>query len=220
MAFHFCYNESPDIQKTTCDGHNATQTLGGINRSLIKNGKIWWYPNKVDLDVNSLDFMYTPGIYNYWGLELETLKIGDEQQPIEPTPSSKKPAAIFDHASYGRGVPLSPNAYQRLISLAAATPISLDNPPNNGNQSFYAIDCKKTNELPLISYQFKESSKQWTVKPLHYVEKVANGTCVLNVRTLATGNQFIGNFGETFSKDKYIVFNYEKLEVGLAEVAW
>ncbi|KAI1365300.1 eukaryotic aspartyl protease [Xylaria arbuscula] len=219
VAFHYCYNGSPDAQ-VTCNGHNATQTLGGINRRLIKYDKIWWYTNKVFPDVNNLDFEYSPGIYNYWGVELEALKIGNAGQPVESPPSMDGPAAIFDHASYGRGMPLSPNAYRKLIGLAEAVPIDLEEPPNNGNQSFYSVDCGRIDSLPAISYQFKGSSKEWDVTPHHYVEKVANGTCVLNVRTLASGDQFIGNFGETFSKDKYIIFDYENLKVGIADLQW
>lgn len=52
-----------------------------MNRSLIKHDKVWWYTNKVFLDVNSLDLEYSPGIHNYWGIELEALKIGNESQP-------------------------------------------------------------------------------------------------------------------------------------------
>jgi hypothetical protein len=219
VAFHYCYNESPDTAKETCGGHNATQTLGGFNKNLVKNQKIWWYTNKVFPDVNTRDFVYKPGLYNYWGLELETLKIGNASQHITATPADHGPAAIFDHASYGRGTPLSPNAYERLVAQTGGKPVTLENPPNNGNQSFYAVDCDKSDTFPTITYQFKGSSKEWHVTPLHYVEKV-NDTCVLNVRTLATGDQFIGNFGETFSKDKYIIFDYKELKVGIADINW
>ncbi|KAI0398135.1 eukaryotic aspartyl protease [Xylariaceae sp. FL0594] len=229
VAFHYCYNESPDgATKASCGGANATQTLGGFNKDLVKDQKIWWYPSKVFPDVNTRDFVYKPGLYNYWGLELSALKIGNETQPIASTPGDRGggagPAAIFDHASYGRGTPLSPNAYRKLVAETGAKgPIELNNPPNNGNQSFYAVDCDKRDTFPTISYQFRGGGgggKEWHVTPLHYVEKVNDTCCVLNVRTLADGDQFIGNFGETFSKDKYIIFDYEKLRVGIADLKW
>ncbi|KAI1812326.1 aspartic peptidase domain-containing protein [Poronia punctata] len=223
ISFHYCYNESPDPSKKTCSGANATQTLGGINRSLIKDHKIWWYPNKVFPDVNTRDFVYKPALYNYWGLEVSSIKIGNKTIPIKPTARDSAPAAIFDHASYGRGTPLSPNAYDYLVGRVGGRVLSFENKddaPNNGNQTFYAVDCRQRDTFPTISYRFKGSKKEWPVTPLHYVEEVEGGKCVLNVRTLAKGDEFIGNFGETFSKDKYIVFDYEELKVGIADVAW
>jgi hypothetical protein len=151
---------------------------------------------------------------------LDSLKIGNEKQKIEPTSDKSGKGAIFDHASYGRGTPLTPNAYLRLVTLTNAKPITLLEPPNNGNQSFYSVECAKTDTFPSLSYKFEGQDKEWVVTPKHYVEKVANGTCVLNVRTLATGDKFIGNFGETFSKDKYVIFDFENLKVGLGEMKW
>ncbi|KAJ9293896.1 hypothetical protein DTO271G3_7272 [Paecilomyces variotii] len=56
--------------------------------------------------------------------------------------------------------------------------------------------------------------------PRNYVEKIYNSTCVLNVRTVGNDTQFLGNFGEKFAKDKYIIFDWEKLAVGLADIQW
>ncbi|KAI1391903.1 eukaryotic aspartyl protease [Hypoxylon trugodes] len=219
VAFHYCYADSPDTTKSTCNGHDGIQTLGGINRKLVKNDKIYWYPNKVFLDVNTKDFVYAPALYNYWATDLDSFRIGNETMTVKATAQNPKPAAIFDHASYGRGTALTPNAYNHLIQLAGATPTTLQNPPNNGNQTWHEFDCAKASTLPTIYYKFAGHSKEWPVEAHHYVEKVED-KCVLNVRTLADGDEFIGNFGETFSKDKYIIFDFEKLQLGIAELDW
>lgn len=83
--------------------------------------------------------------------------------------------------------------------------MKIQNPPNNGEQAFYQVDCDR---------------KQWTIELRNYVEKVDDSICVFNVRTSGTGNQFLGNFGETFAKDKYIIFDWQKLAVGIADIQW
>lgn len=121
--------------------------------------------------------------------------------------------------SYGRGAPLSVNAYKELISATAATPITLSLPPNNGNQSFYEVDCTKVATFPPIKYQFGGSKRVWEIVPSNYVD-IVDDKCVLNVRTLGDGDMIVGNFGETFAKDKYVVFDFEKNKVGLADLNW
>lgn len=167
--------------------------------------------------VNVIDFVYSPAVYNYWTLNLTRFSLGDEDQPLNETTGA---GAVFDHASYGRGAPMSVNAYQRLIDLSGATPITLETPPNNGNQSFYQIDCDQTENLPPLKYEFFGSDKVWEIRPSNYVEDLGDGTCVFNVRALGDGDMIIGNFGETFSKDKYVLFDFEKLRVGIADVNW
>ena len=215
VAFHYCYNGSVDTTKSTCGGYDGLQTLGGFNESLI-DGEMSWYDIVFFTDVNEIDFEYSPPIYNYWTLQLTELSLGDNVQALN---KSRGAGAIFDHASYGRGAPLSVNAYEELISMSGATPIALDSPPNNGNQSFYQVDCDKVEALPPIKYRFGGSERPWEIVPSNYVETI-NDTCVLNVRTLGDGDMIAGNFGETFAKDKYIVFDFEKLKVGLADVRW
>lgn len=202
-----------------CGGNDAIQSLGGIHNELIRGGTIYWYNIREYPDVNTLDFEYKPGFFNYWATELEQLKIGNEVQSIAPTSQDSGKGAIFDHASYGRGAALTADAYQRLVSLTGGTPVTLAAPPNNGNQSFYSVDCTKTASFPTLSYTFYGSPKEWEITPQNYVENV-NGTCVLNIRVLSTGNRFIGNFGETFLMDKYITFDFENLRVGLADIQW
>lgn len=220
-AFHCRYNGSPDGNKATCNGYDGIQKFGGINQDLIKNQRIWWYKNEVFPDVNKVDFVYDPPIYNYWGIQVQTLRLGDEYQKLEGTSQKSPPAAISDHASYGCGLPLSENACARLIEMAGAIgPIELEEPPNNGDQSFYSFNCTKVDELPEIGYRFKGHRKEWVAQPNHYVEELSNGTCTINVCTLAKGNEFMGNFGETFSKDKYVVFDFENIMIGLAEIDW
>lgn len=183
---------------------------------MVKGDVIWY--DVIDFpEVNVVDFVYSPAVYNYWTLNLTRFCLGDEEQQLNKTVGA---GAVFDHASYGRGAPMSVNAYQRLIDLSGATPITLQNPPNNGNQSFYQIDCGKIEQLPPLKYEFLGSDKVWEIKPSNYVDDLGGGVCVLNVRTLGYGDMVIGNFGETFSKDKYIIFDFEKLKVGIADVKW
>ena len=215
MAFHYCYNGSIDTSKSTCGGHDALQTLGGYNDSLIDGG-ISWYDIEMFEEVNTVDFVYKPPIYNYWTLKLTELSLGDKVQAINKSTGA---GAIFDHASYGRGAPLSVNAYEELVSTSGATSITLDLPPNNGNQSFYEVNCDSVDTLPPIKYQFGGSERVWEVTPSNYVENM-NNTCVLNIRTLGDGDMIAGNFGETFAKDKYIIFDFEKLKVGLGDLRW
>ena len=204
-----------DTAKSTCGGHDALQSLGGYNDSLI-DGDISWYDVELFPAVNNVDFVYKPGVYNYWTLKLTELSLGDKVQELNKSTGA---GAIFDHASYGRGAALSVNAYRELISISGATPITLDSPPNNGNQSFYEVDCDKVDTLPSIKYQFGGVQRVWEIVPSNYVEKI-NNTCVLNIRTLGDGDMIAGNFGETFAKDKYVVFDFEKLKVGLAKLRW
>lgn len=215
-AFHYCYNGSLDTEKSSCDGHDAIQTLGGIKHDLI-SGDISWYDVIFFPEVNSVDFVYTPAVYNYWTLRLTRLSIGDNIMALNRSAGA---AAIFDHASYGRGAPLSVNAYQELVSLSGATPIALGSPLNNGNQSFFQVDCAQVSNLPPIKYRFGGSQKDWQIDGSNYVDDVGNDTCVLNIRTLGDGDMIAGNFGETFAKDKYIVFDFSKLKVGLADIKW
>lgn len=186
IGFVYCYDES---KKYVCNGNDGVQSLGGIRNDLIKHNKIWWYKHQTFLDVNELDFVYDPPIYNYWGIELESLKIADEVQPIKRTSKKSGKAAIFDHASYGRGTPLTANAYDRLVDLAHAVPIDLPFPPNNGAQGFYSVNCTEISALPPIKYSFQGHQKEWIVTPENYVEKVDENTCVLNVRTMATDDE-------------------------------
>ncbi|KAH6672341.1 aspartic peptidase domain-containing protein [Halenospora varia] len=218
-AFSFCPNP-------TCPpGADAIQTFGGYSSSLAKKG-LSWYPIVAVPEVNDIDFTFSPGVYSYWSIGLQNIFIGNERQSLNVTAQSVGdgvPAAIFDHASKGRGLPLSQNAYQRLVKSVGAQAIPSTSavltpyPPNNGPQSFYSVDCSKISSLPVVSYQFNGSPKLWKVQPADYVLNI-QGTCVLNVRTVGSGDYLLGNFGETFLKGKYIVFDFKKGRVGLAEV--
>ena len=73
--------------------------------------------------------------------------------------------------------------------------------------------------FPNIGYQFGESERAWEIVPSNYVD-IIDDICVLNVRTLGDGDMIAGNFGETFAKDKYVVFDFEKNKVGLADLKW
>ncbi|KAL8701337.1 MAG: hypothetical protein Q9224_000553, partial [Gallowayella concinna] len=215
IAFHYCYNGSVDTSKSTCQGHDGLQTLGAYNESLVQ-GDLSWYDIEFFPEVNVVDFVYEPAIYNYWTLNLTKLSLGDKAQALNKSTGA---GAIFDHASYGRGAPLSVNAYAELISTTAASQITLESPPNNGNQSFYQVDCAKITTFPPIRYQFQGHERLWEITPSNYVEKL-DDLCILNVRTLGDGDFIAGNFGETFAKDKYVVFDFEKNKVGLADLSW
>ncbi|KAM4066021.1 eukaryotic aspartyl protease [Hirsutella rhossiliensis] len=217
-GFVYCYEEAR--KKTVCNGHDGIQTMGGIRKDLIKGEKIWWYDVKLYPDVNDLAFVYKPAMYNYWGIELDGLKIGSESQRVEPTSNKSGKAAIFDHASYGRGTPLTPNAYARLVKLTDGKPVKPKSPPNNGPQSSYSVDCSRISSFPTLKYKFAGHSREWEVTPKMYVEKMKDGSCLLNVRALASGDRFIGNFGETFAKEKYIVLDFERNRVGVADMQW
>ncbi|KAL8800505.1 MAG: hypothetical protein Q9182_005141 [Xanthomendoza sp. 2 TL-2023] len=195
--------------------NDGLQTLGGYNDSLVR-GDLSWYDIEFFPEVNVVDFVYEPALYNYWTLNLTKLSLGDKTQALNESTGA---GAIFDHASYGRGAPLSVNAYAELIAETAATPITLDSPPNNGNQSFYKVDCSTTADFPPIRYQFQGHERLWEITPSNYVEKLGD-LCILNVRTLGDGDFIAGNFGETFAKDKYVVFDFEKNKVGLADLSW
>lgn len=182
----YCYEES---KMAVCDGWDAIQSLGGIRRDLIKSDKIWWYKVEKFLDVNILNFKYNPAFYNYWGIELDSLSIGEELQKTTRTSNSSGKAAIFDHASYGRGVALTANAYDRLVELTQGTPIEMEVPVNNGEQATYAVDCTEVDSFPDISYKFRGNDKTWSVPPKHYVETMEDGSCVLNIRVLGDGDR-------------------------------
>lgn len=216
IAFHYCYPGSPDISKATCKGHDAIQTLGGCQHDLIK-GAIEWYDVISFPEINVVDFVYHPGFFDYWVVRLKSVSLGDEPQAINRTIGA---AAVFDHASYGRGAAVSVNMYKSLVALTSAKLITLASPPNNGDQPFYAFNCNKTSKLPPINYQFTGGNRTWKILPRNYVSDFGNGTCVFNVRTLGDGDFVIGNLGETFAKDKIILMDFEKLRVGVADVKW
>lgn len=171
--------------------------------------------------VNQVAFPLYPEIFSYWAIELESFSIGTEQQALNISAEQElqaKPAAIFDHASKGRGLPLSTDAYARLVAITAAEPATdLPVPPNNGMQPFFTVDCSAVCGFPTVSYVFTGSDKEWIVQPEAYVANM-NGKCVLDVRVLGTGSWELGNFGDNFLQDKYIVFDYEKNLVGLADL--
>lgn len=214
VGFHYCY---PGKSKKTCQGHDAIKTLGGVDVARLKS-KIRWYDVILAPETNVLDFVYHPTMLNYWAINLTGFAIGDEQQAINKTLGA---SAVFDHASYGRGAPMSENSYAKLISMAGATQVTLEDPGavNNGNQTFYEIPCSNKNKLPDIKYWFEGDKKPWIIESRNYVDEV-EGKCVLNVRTLGRGDMIIGNFGETFSRDKYIALDFANLKVGLSDVAW
>jgi len=218
-SFIYCYNGTGAPPRSVCNGYDGIQTLGGYREKNVK-GKVHWFENFVFPPVNDVDFVYDPPIYNYWGLPVSSFKIGDEVQALN-TSYKGQAGAIFDHASYGRGAPVSTNAYQKLIALTSAKPIQLteETRPNNGNQTDFAVDCTKVSSFPTLKYAFGSDPKEWVITPENYVEKV-NGACVLNVRTLGEGDFQIGNFGETFAKDKLVIFDFDKLKVGLADLTW
>lgn len=214
-AFHYCY---PGKSKETCQGRDAIQSLGGYEEERVE-GKIHWYNSIVPLEVNEIDFAYKPPVFNYWALKLSAFAIGDEMQKINETCEG---TAVFDHASYGRGAPLSVNAYANLIAMTQATPVTLEYPwgVNNGNQSFYEIPCTTNmSSLPDIKYWFEDDTRPWVITPSNYVAQ-AEGKCVLDIRTLGYGDMNIGNFGETFLRDKYFIMDYEHLRIGISDVAW
>ena len=205
-------------------GADGVQTFGGYSTTLASKG-LTWYPVIPVPDVNDLAFPQSPSIYSYWAIGLSAFSIGDEVQELDVVDESQRgatPAGIFDHASRGRGLPLSAKAYQRLVQVANATLIPTDSPsllmpPNNGMQPFYEVDCAAVCSLPTVSYTFKGSPKTWEVTPDAYVAR-AEGSCILNVRVIGNGTWELGNFGDTFLAGKYLVFDYEKNQVGLAEL--
>ena len=205
-------------------GADAIQTFGGYNTELAAKG-LTWYPLTSVPTANQIDFVTFPEIFSYWSVGLTSVAIGDEELVLNATYSKQLnavPAAIFNHASQGRGLPLSADGYARLVELANATAIPLDSallqmPPNNGKQPFFEFDCSTVQELPTISYVFNGSPKAWTVEPDAYVVQ-AGKSCILDVRVLGHGEWELGNFGDNFLRGKYIVFDYDLLRVGLAEL--
>lgn len=247
ISFLYCHNSTfdrPAPRRELCNGNDGLQSLGGPSPVLSlsestssssssgKKGKdgnatnpVLWYDNIVFPPVNDIDFEYEPAVYNYWAVRLTQHLIGDEVQALNTSTSiGGNPAAIFDHASYGRGVPMSENSYARLIEITGGQSITLDedSAPNNGNQSFVSVDCAKVPSFPSVKFVFEGHERVWEVVPENYVEILDLGkkeqVCVLNVRTLSEGDFVIGNFGETFAKDKVVLFDFEKLKVGLADV--
>lgn len=188
--------------------------MGGYDTSITQEGLTWYSIVGVP-EVNVLDFPFAPSFFNYWALSVTHVSIGNESQALN---RSTPPAGIFDHASRGRGAPLSAISYQRLIALSNATAIMPAASPNNGAQAFYQVDCSKMMNLPLLKYCFGGSNKVWQITPASYVEVMNPGVCVLNIRTIGDGDFVIGNFGETFLKDKYVVFDHEKLRIGLGNI--
>ena len=214
-AFHYCY---PGTSKDTCQGYDAVQTLGGIEWERVQ-GKIHWYDSIIPIEVNEIDFVYKPPVFNYWALNLTAFAIGDEMQAIDQTYEG---TAVFDHASYGRGAPLSVNAYINLITWTQATPVILADAwgVNNGNQTLFEIPCTTDlTTLPDLKYWFQDDPKPWIITPSNYVSQ-AEDRCVLNIRTLGYGDMIIGNFGETFLRDKYFIMDFGNLRVGLSDLAW
>ncbi|GAB1212185.1 hypothetical protein ATERTT37_001315 [Aspergillus terreus] len=230
VSFVYCHNstfDQPTPRRELCHGKDGLQTLGGPSPVLSLSDKnnsspILWYDNIVFPPVNEIEFVYQPAVYNYWALRLTRHLIGDEEQALN-TSIGGNPGAIFDHASYGRGVPMSENSYRRLIEITGGRPVVLDAnaAPNNGNQSFVSVNCEKVPSFPNVKYVFEGHDRVWEVTPANYVERRevdGKEVCVLNVRTLGEGDWIIGNFGETFAKDKVVLFDFEKLRVGLADV--
>ena len=208
-GFIYCYKD-----KTLCDGYDAVQTLGGYDEDIAGDG-LTWYPVVEVPEVNVVDFHFSPGIFNYWALRVTQLSLGNEVQALNKSIGA---AAIFDNASKGRGAPLSANAYQEVVAMSNATAVTLPFPLNNGAQAFYQIECSKINTLPPIKYQFGGDRKIWEIIPANYVDEVSPNVCVLNIRTIGEGDFSFGNLGETFMKDKYIVFDFKKNRVGIADV--
>ncbi|KAI6782823.1 uncharacterized protein J7T54_000966 [Emericellopsis cladophorae] len=232
-SFQYCYNSTfgnPVPDRSRCNDNDGLQTLGGLSPALTELGDteaqeaILWYDNIFFPLVNDVDFEYDPPLYNYWATRVTKHLIGDEEQTLNKTYGGN-PAAIWDHASYGRGLPMSVNSYHRLIHLTEAQPIILDevDKPNNGNQSFASVDCSRVDSFPSVKFQFEGHDHVWEVIPQNYVDRIspANASepvCVLNVRTLADGDFVIGNFGDTFAKDKVVLFDFEEMKVGLADM--
>ncbi|TKY86839.1 hypothetical protein EX895_004480 [Sporisorium graminicola] len=225
-AYHWCYGNH---SRKTCKGADALQTLGYYDPSLI-DGDIEWYDNidSTTTNVNSVDFVYDPAIYNYWMLELSRLAMGSKVYALNDTLT---PAAVFDHASYGRGAPISRTLYADLIQRTNATQVTLAEPPNNGPQKTYAFNCANAARLPPLHYTFKGSTRTWSSPAKHWVVETtdsanvdAEKSCIFDVRVVTDlpnggGDSFdIGNFGETFLKDKYIVFDFDRLRIGLAKL--
>ncbi len=222
--------KSPYSAFVSCDhakcpkGADAIQTFGGYSTKLASKG-LHWYPVVPVPTVNQIDFPTSPGIFNYWAAALSSVSIGGEKQALNNTARDQlkaAPAAIFDHASKGRGLPLSGDAFARLVDISNATLIPknsplLKMPPNNGMQPFYRVDCSTVSKLPTISYVFEGSPKAWNVTSDAYVAR-SQGKCILDVRVLGEGSWQLGNFGDNFLKGKYIVFDYQKSRIGLAEL--
>ncbi|OTA01514.1 aspartyl protease [Trichoderma parareesei] len=221
VAFLYCYNSTfgnAAPARSLCAGNDAVQSLGGYHSNWISAGSLKWYDSIIFPLVNTIDIVTSPEILNYWALPVTQHLIGNEVQAINKTASG----AVFDYASFGRGAPVSINSYTRLIELTRARPITLDPAlaPNNGAQAFYSVPCSNVTKLPPLKYQFGAGTPQWEIIPENYVERIALSSsetaCVLNVRTLGDGDWIIGNLGETFAKDKVILFDFDKLQIGIA----
>ncbi|OGM44021.1 hypothetical protein ABOM_007789 [Aspergillus bombycis] len=215
-GFLYCYGTN----KSPCDGHDGIQTLGGYRDDLV-HGEIEWH-NIIKFPlVNDIDFIYQPPVYNYWTVELSGFAIGDEELAV-----NKSAGAVFDHASYGRGAPVSQQGYQKLIDMVNAVPTYLSplEQPNNAQQIFYKFPNSAIDKLKPLKYRFGTSSREWKIHPYNYVvpHPVDPGYSILNVRALGWDDFVIGNFGETFLIDKYIILDFgdpgsSYIRVGLAD---
>ncbi|KAB8273485.1 aspartic peptidase domain-containing protein [Aspergillus minisclerotigenes] len=215
-GFLYCYgtNTSP------CNGHDGIQTLGGYRQDLV-HGEIEWHDVIKFPLVNDIDFIYKPPIYNYWTLELSGFAIGDEELAV-----NKSAGAVFDHASYGRGAPVSQEGYKKLIETVNATKTCLkpSDQPNNAQQDFYKFPNKALDGLKPLKYRFGASNREWKIHPYDYVvpHPVEEEYSILNVRAFGWDDFVIGNFGETFLIDKYIILDFgnpgsPSIRVGLAD---
>lgn len=218
-SFIYCYNGTGAPPRSVCGGHDGVQTLGGVKQENVK-GAIEWHDIIRFAPINSVDFVYSPSLLEYWAIPLTSMKIGDEEQPLN-TSYHGQAAATFDHASYGVGAPMGVDGYNKLVKMLNGTRISLPKAarPNNGNQTDYAVDCSKTASFPELKYSFGGSKREWVIRPENYVEKV-NGSCVLNIRTLGEGPMQIGNFGKDFARDKVVTFDFEHYKVGISDLKW
>ena len=214
LSYIGCYKTPKDA----CGGSDGVQTFGGYDRNRTKD--LLWYDVVGVPEVNVLDFPLDPPMFNYWAAEVTDVWIGDEAQPLN-TSAGLGTHGVFDHASRGRGAPLAPNSYAKLVNITGGqeTPLNSTTGPNNSaKQKFYSVDCSKTETFPTLKYRFKGHDKVWEIAPKSYVEEMQPGQCVLNVRAIGTADWLVGNFGETFLIGKYIVMDFEALRVGLAEL--
>ncbi|KAL2758017.1 hypothetical protein ACRALDRAFT_1092086 [Sodiomyces alcalophilus JCM 7366] len=218
VGYVWCYDEG---KIAACGGNDAIQSWGGYRKDLVK-GKVFWYDNVVFPDINEISYIWDPPFLNYWATPLQDLWIGDELQPTVATSENSGKGAVFNHATFGRGIPLTQNAYNKLIQIVGGEELHLDDPTavNNGEQQLYSVSCEKINSYPPVKYQFVGHDKVWKVPAKHYIDQLEDGTCVLNARVTSDGDKFLGSFGDQFLKDKQIIFDFENLKVGLAEIKW
>ena len=202
-----CYKTSKDA----CKGADGLHTFGGYDQELGKD--LIWHDVVGVPEVNVLDFPLDPPMFNYWAADVTGVWIGDDEQPLN-TSAGNGTQGVFDHASRGRGAPLAPNSYQKLVQLTEGkvTPLNSTTGPNNAEkQKFYQVDCAKADGFLTFKYQLKGNDKVWEITPSTYVEEMQPGMCVLNIRAIGTAGWLIGNFGEQFLVGKYIVMDFENL---------